>query len=202
MPLVGILLWVWTSAVIIKNTNTLMKPMESHSWNYGVFTRQRRGTLTITNSIWTLTTDVEIAVYEEIVNRVRRYVRDSENILKKEFRSSHNSTNLANRNTEWEKEVEEKVNAENSFLLTRTKQLTKMLKIINDLTSNKPRYWGRRGKRMVVAPFMGTALKFLFGTADNNDVIEIHRHIESLRETTEKTIHIHRITSHYVTDFA
>jgi hypothetical protein len=85
-----------------------MKPMESHSWNYGVLTRQRRGTLTITNSIWTLTTDVEIAVYEEIVNRVRRYVRDSENILKKEFRSSHNSTNLANRNTEWEKEVEEK----------------------------------------------------------------------------------------------
>ena len=146
-----------------------------------MLTRQRRGTLTITNSIWTLTTDVEIAVYEEIVNRVRRYVRDSENILKKEFRSSHNSTNLANRNTEWEKEVEEKVNAENSFLLTRTKQLTKMLKIINDLTSNKPRYWGRRGKRMVVAPFMGTALKFLLGTADNNDVIEIHRQIESLR---------------------
>ena len=30
---------------------------------------------------------------------------------------------------------------------------------------------------------MGTALKFLFETADNNDVIEIHRHIESLRET-------------------
>ena len=176
--------------MIIKNTNTLMKPMESHSWNHGVLTRQRSGTLTITNSIWTLTTDVEIAVYEEIVNRVRRYVRDSENILKKEFRSSHNSTNLANRNTEWEKEVEEKINAENRFLLTRTKQLTKMLKIINDLTSNKPRYWGRRGKRMVVAPFMGTALKFLFGTADNNDVIEIHRHIESLRVTTEKTIHI------------
>ena len=43
---------------------------------------------------------------------------------------------------------------------------------------------------MVVAPFMGTALKFLFGTADNNCVIEIHRHIESLRETTEKTAHI------------
>ena len=43
---------------------------------------------------------------------------------------------------------------------------------------------------MVVAPFMGTALKFLFGTADNNDVIEIQRHIESLSETTEKTIHI------------
>ena len=65
-----------------------------------------------------------------------------------------------------------------------------MLKIINDLTSNKPRYWGRRKKRMVVAPFIGTALKFLFGTANNNDVIEIHRHIDSLRETTEKTVHI------------
>ena len=36
---------------------------------------------------------------------------------------------------------------------------------------------------MVVAPFMGISLKFLFGTADNDDVIEIHRHIESLRET-------------------
>ncbi len=49
------------------------------------------------------------------MNRVRRYVRDSENILKKEFRTSHNSNSLANRNTKWEKEVEEKVNAEKSF---------------------------------------------------------------------------------------
>jgi hypothetical protein len=76
-----------------------MKPMESHSWNHGVFKRQRRGTLTITKSIGTLTTDVEIAVYQEIVNRVRKYARDSENILKKEYRTSHNSTNLANRDT-------------------------------------------------------------------------------------------------------
>jgi hypothetical protein len=43
---------------------------------------------------------------------------------------------------------------------------------------------------MVVAPFMGTALKFLFGTADNNDVIQIHRHIDALKETAEKTVHI------------
>ena len=43
---------------------------------------------------------------------------------------------------------------------------------------------------MVVAPFMGTALKFLFGTTDNNDVIQIHRHIDALKETTEKTVHI------------
>jgi hypothetical protein len=57
-----------------------MKPMESHSWNHGVFTKQRRGTLTITTSIWTLTTDVEIAVYQEIANQVRKYVMDSENI--------------------------------------------------------------------------------------------------------------------------
>jgi hypothetical protein len=66
---------------------------------HGVFKRQRRGTLTITKSIGTLTTDVEIAVYQEIVNRVRKYARDSENILKKEYRTSHNSTNLANRDT-------------------------------------------------------------------------------------------------------
>ena len=71
--------------------------------------------MTITTSIWTLTTDVEIAVYQEIANQVRKYVRDSKNILKKEYRTSYNPNNLANRVTEWEKDVEKKVNAENSF---------------------------------------------------------------------------------------
>jgi hypothetical protein len=104
MRFAGTLLWVWTSAVIIKNTNTFMKPMESHSWNHGVFTRERRETLTITNSIWTLTTDVEIAVYQEIVNQVRKYVRYSKNIIKKEYGTSHNFTYLANRDTEWDVE--------------------------------------------------------------------------------------------------
>ena len=62
-----------------------MKPMESHSW------------------------------YQEIANQFRKYVRDSKNILKKEYWTSYNSNNLDNRDTEWEKDVEKKVNAENSF---------------------------------------------------------------------------------------
>ncbi len=42
---------------------------------------------------------------------------------------------------------------------------------------------------MIVAPVMGSAFKFLFGTADNNDVIEIHRHIENLEQTEGKISH-------------
>lgn len=91
------------------------------------------------------------------------------------------------------KRIRKKINEENNNFLSRTKQLMKLLKTINDLTSNKPRYWGKRGKRMVVAPVMGTALKFLFGTADNNDVIEIHRHIENLEITVGKISHINEL---------
>lgn len=88
--------------------------MESHSWNHGVITKHRKETLTITNSVWTLTTDIRIAINQEIVNQVRKYVRDSETILKKEYRTSHNLTNLANRDTEWENDVAKKEKKRNS----------------------------------------------------------------------------------------
>jgi hypothetical protein len=75
--------------------------------------------------------------------------------------------------------------------MSRTKQLTKLLKSINDLTSNKPRYWERRRrKRMIRALVMGTAHKFLFRAADNNDVIKIHKHIEKLEQAVEKNSRI------------
>jgi hypothetical protein len=68
-----------------------------------------------------------------------------------------------------------------------------LLRTINDLTSNKPRYWGKIGKRMVFGPVMGTALKCRFGTADNNDVIEIHGHIANLEITEGKISHINEL---------
>lgn len=53
-------------------------------------------------------------------------------------------------------------------------------------SKQEPRYWGRRNKKIIVAPIMGTALEFICGTADINDVIEIHRRIENLEQSVEK----------------
>ncbi len=43
---------------------------------------------------------------------------------------------------------------------------------------------------MIRALVMGTVRKFLFGAADNNDVIEIHKHIEKLEQAVEKNSRI------------
>ena len=47
---------------------------------------------------------------------------------------------------------------------------------------------------MVVAPIMGyNVLKFLFGTAGNNDVIEIHKRIGLLGTAVQKIHHLNEL---------
>ncbi len=41
--------------------------------------------------------------------------------------------------TEWENEWNKSIDEKNNAWMSKTKQLTKLLKSINDLTSNKPR---------------------------------------------------------------
>jgi hypothetical protein len=47
------------------------KPKESHVWGHGNIIQQRREPLIVTNSVWTLTTDIKVSVYEKVVDQIR-----------------------------------------------------------------------------------------------------------------------------------
>jgi hypothetical protein len=106
--------------------------------------------------------------------------------LAKDFSTALNSTSF-------EHDIQSRIKYENNVFLAKTKHISKRLNVIDTLISDKQRSWGSRNKRLVVAPVVGTVLKFLFGTADNNDVVTIHRRIEELGTVVNKIHHINEV---------
>lgn len=158
------------------------------SWGHGYVVR-KQSSLTVTNSIWTLTTDIKIALYREIVTKVQNFVHTSTSTMTRDFPLTQNP----NVTSVFGREIITRMQYENNHFLAKSKGILQRLNVIDSLISAKHRSWSRRNKRLILAPVMGTALKFLFGTADNNDVLDIHRRIEQLDARQNKIHHINEL---------
>lgn len=122
-----------------------------------------------------------------MVATIQSYVHEAEVLFSR--KSNNHSINFSS----FEIEIQTKIKYENSIFLGKTRTISKRLQLIDKLISKKQRTWGQRNKRFVVAPVIGSALKFLFGTADNNDVLEIHEQIEQLGDTVNRIHHLDKI---------
>ena len=158
--------------------------MDLHFWGHGFILQQQSNQLTMTNSKWTLSTDINISHYYAVMARVHTYLRDYDTLA---YALMTKNTTLLDR------DIITRVTYENTVLHAKTKHISKRLAVLQSLISNHERNWGTRNKRMVVAPVMGTVLKFLFGTADNNDVIEIHKRIGLLGTAVQKIHHLNEL---------
>ena len=158
--------------------------MDLHFWGHGFILQQQSNQLTMTNSKWTLSTDINISHYYAVMARVHTYLRDYDTLA---YALMTKNTTLLDR------DIITRVTYENTVLHAKTKHISKRLAVLQSLISNHERNWGTRHKRMVVAPVMGTVLKFLFGTADNNDVIEIHKRIGLLGTAVQKIHHLNEL---------
>lgn len=185
LALVGQQVDIWTRA------EPPDQAKEEHTWGHGFLIKQKQQ-LTITNSEWTLSTDIRISHYREIVKKVHGYLEESGTLLKRSVNSPRNAS-LTRNLTLFEKEVAARIDYENSILMAKSKQMTRRLNVVDALISDKQRSWSKRTKRLILAPMMGTVLKFLFGTADNNDVIRINRKIEELGTAINSIHHINEV---------
>lgn len=111
--------------------------------------------LTITNLKWTLSTDIKISLYREVVNGVHTYIEEAGAVLKKNFNAPRNVI-VTHNLTLFEKEIATRVENENSVLMTKSKQISKRLNVVDALISSKQQSWGRQTRGIILAPMMGT----------------------------------------------
>ena len=173
---------IWMAMICFCFSNDVQSPQELNVIQSDSVIFERIKSVTTTKSSWKLGLVYDMSGFDALLDKIQNDTHWVQNFTNKAISQMTSSADILNN---------EQLKQSLSNLIFEANHLeSSRLALLAEYDNYATLYRPKTGKRRALLPFIGSALKFLFGTASQSDVDELKHNVVQLRNNQKTIIHV------------